>query len=240
VTGLLEIRDLVKHYQLGKAEPVHAINGVTLTIEPGEFVALYGPSGSGKSTLIDLVAAVKPPDSGTVRFNGRDLAAMSSRELDDFRLNDLGVIGQPENLTEGATAIEEASLRLCLTNTRDAESGIVPLMNRLGLGSRLHHSTEELSMGERQRVMIAMALATKPTLVLADEPTGNLDTDNSENVLRLLQETCEERGAALLLATHDPQAAAFAGQVHELRDGRLREYQPAHVLVPANSLREQA
>jgi putative ABC transport system ATP-binding protein len=152
-------------------------------------------------------------------------------------LNQLGVIGQPENLTEGATALEEASLRLCLTNTRKESSGIVQLMDRLGLASRLHHRTEELSMGERQRVMIAMALATHPSLVLADEPTANLDTENSENVLRLLQEVCEERGAALLLATHDPQAVAFAGQVHELRDGRLQEYRPGHVLVPTDSLR---
>jgi putative ABC transport system ATP-binding protein len=234
---LLEIVDLVKHYRLGKAEPIHAINGVTLAIERGEFVALYGPSGSGKSTLIDLVAAAKQPDSGTIRFDGRELSTMSGRELDDFRLNQLGVIGQPENLTEGATALEEASLRLCLTNTRNDYSKIVQLMDRLGLASRLHHRTEELSMGERQRVMIAMALATHPSLVLADEPTANLDTESSENVLRLLQEVCAERSAALLLATHDPQAVAFAGQVHELRDGRLQEYRPGHVLVPADSLR---
>lgn len=237
---MLDIREVVKHYPQGKADPVHAINGVTLTIEPGELVALYGESGSGKSTLIDLAAAALEPNSGTIRFKGRDLAAMSSRELDDFRLNDLGVIGSPNNLTEGATALEEASLRLCLTDTRNAESGIVELMDRLGLGKRLYHRTEELSMGERQRVMIAMALATNPGLVLADEPTANLDSANSENVLSLLQEVCIERGAALLLATHDPGAAGFADQLHELHDGRLRPYQPTHVLVPADPPREEA
>lgn len=232
---LLEIRDLVKQYQLGKAEPIRAVDGVTLTVAAGEFVALYGPSGSGKSTLIDLLAGAQLPDSGTIHFNGQDLAAMSEDEMDDFRLTQLGVIGPPENLTEGALAIEEASLRLALTDTRNAQSGIVALMDRLGLGNRLHHRIEELSMGQRQRVMIATALATSPTLVLADEPTGNLDTENSENVLRLLREICDERGASLLLATHDPQAAAFAAQVHELRDGHLKEYRPAHVLVPADS-----
>jgi putative ABC transport system ATP-binding protein len=236
---VLEIRDLVKQYQLGKAEPIRAIDGLTMTVEAGEFVALYGPSGSGKSTLIDLVAMAQKPDSGTVRFKGQDLAAMSEDELDEFRLTELGVIGSSENLTEGAFAIEDASLRLALTNTRNAESGIVPLMSRLGLGNRLDHRTEELSMGERQRVMIAMALATNPTLVLADEPTGNLDTENSANVLRILREICDERGAALLLATHDPQAAAFAAQVYELRDGHLQEYGPGHVLVIADSEREQ-
>jgi putative ABC transport system ATP-binding protein len=237
---LLEICDVVKHYRLGTAEPVHAINGVTLTIEPGEFVVLYGESGSGKSTLIDLAAAALEPNRGTIRFKGRDLAAMSSSELDDFRLNDLGVIGSPGNLTEGATALEEASLRLCLTNTRNAESGIVELMDRLGLGKRLYHCTEELSMGERERVMIAMALITSPDLVLADEPTANLDSANSENVLSLLQEICTERGAALLLATHDPRAASLADQLHELHDGRLRPYKPTHVLVPADPSREEA
>ncbi len=235
---MLEINELVKRYQLGKAEPIRAIDGVTLTVEPGEFVALYGPSGSGKSTLIDLVAAAQKPDSGTVRFKGQDLAAMSERELDEYRLTQLGVIGQPQDLIEGAFAIENASLRLALSDTRNAESGIVALMDRLGLGNRLRHRTEELSMGERQRVMIAMALSTNPMLVLADEPTGNLDTDNSENVLRLLREICDERGASLLLATHDPQAAGFAGQVHELRDGHLQEYRPGHVLVPAEPVGE--
>jgi putative ABC transport system ATP-binding protein len=230
---LLEVRDLLKRYQLGKAEPIRAIDGLALSIDAGEFVALYGPSGSGKSTLIDLLAAAQQPDGGTIRINGRDLAAMTERERDDYRLETIGVIGAPENLTEGAQAIEEASLRLCLTNTRNAASGIMGLMDRLGLGERLHHRTEELSMGERQRVMIAMALSTRPALVLADEPTGNLDTENSEKVLELLREICDEREVALLLATHDPQAARFAGQTHELRDGRLQAYRPGHVLVPA-------
>jgi putative ABC transport system ATP-binding protein len=231
----LEIRDLVKRYKLDKAEPICAIDGVTMSVAAGEFVALYGPSGSGKSTLIDLVAAAQKPDSGTIHLNGEDLAAMSEQRLDDYRLMQLGVIGPPDALTEGARAIEEASLRLALTDTRNAQSGIVPLMDRLGLGNRLYHRIEELSMGERQRVMIAMALSTRPTLVLADEPTGNLDTENSENVLRLLREICDERGAAILLVTHDPQSAGFASQVHELRDGRLQEYRPGHVLLPDGS-----
>jgi putative ABC transport system ATP-binding protein len=233
---LLEVRDLVKRYQLGKAEPVRAIDGLTFGIDAGEFVALYGPSGSGKSTLIDLLAGAQQPESGTILVNGRELARMSERELDDYRLGTIGVIGAPENLTEGALAIEEASLRLCLTDTRTAASGVIGLMDRLGLGDRLRHRTEELSMGERQRVMIAMALSTKPMLVLADEPTGNLDTENSQSVLRLLREICDERGVALLLATHDPQAAVFAERTHELRDGRLCDYRPAHVLMPTETI----
>jgi putative ABC transport system ATP-binding protein len=237
---VLELRDLVKHYRLGSAEPIHAVDGVTMTVQPGEFVALYGPSGSGKSTLIDLVAGAQRPDGGTVSFNGRDLAAMSERELDEYRLTQLGVIGQPQDLIEGAFAVENASLRLLLSNTRRAERAIVPLMDRLGLGDRLKHRTEELSMGERQRVMIAMALATNPILVLADEPTGNLDTERSEEVLALLREVCTERGAAVLLATHDPRAASFAVRTHELRDGHLREYRAGRLSAAAEAIPAEA
>jgi putative ABC transport system ATP-binding protein len=237
---VLELRDLVKHYRLGSAEPIHAVDGVTMTVQPGEFVALYGPSGSGKSTLIDLVAGAQRPDGGTVSFNGRDLAAMSERELDEYRLTALGVIGQPQDLIEGAFAVENASLRLLLSNTRGAERAVAPLMDRLGLGDRLRHRTEELSMGERQRVMIAMALATNPRLVLADEPTGNLDTERSEEVLSLLREVCTERGAAVLLATHDPQAASFAVRTHELRDGHLRVYRAGRLSADAEAIRVEA
>ncbi len=164
--------------------------------------------------------------------DGRDVSAMSHEESDEYRLRHLGIIGQPHNLIPGARAIENASLKLWLTNKRRARDTIEPLLERLGLGERMQHRTEQLSMGERQRVLIAMALATDPKLVLADEPTGTLDTQRTREVLALLRELCRERGAAIVLATHDPQAAAFADQVHELRDGRLGEYRPDHVLRP--------
>jgi putative ABC transport system ATP-binding protein len=211
-----------------------------MTAARGEFVALYGPSGSGKTTLLELVAGTLRPDGGMVYVNGRHVGSMSERDLDEYRLTQLGIIGQPQDLIPGAFAVENASLRLVLTNTRKAEEAIVPLMDRLGLGNRLEHRTEELSMGERQRVMIALALSTDPGLVLADEPTGNLDTDRTVEVLGLLREICAERGATVLLATHDPQAAAFADQVHELRDGHLQEYRPSQPLVPAGSLEQRA
>jgi putative ABC transport system ATP-binding protein len=237
---VLELRDLVKHYRVGEGEPIRAVDGVSMTAAAGEFVALYGPSGSGKTTLLELIAGSQKPDGGTVLVDGRDIFALSERALDEYRLTQLGIIGQPADLIAGAYAIENASLRLLLTNTRRANRAIEPLMVQLGLGDRLKHRTEELSMGERQRVMIAMALATNPTLVLADEPTGNLDSERTREVLELLQAICAERGAAVLLATHDPQAAAFADQIHELRDGHLQEYRPEHVLVPAATLEQQA
>jgi putative ABC transport system ATP-binding protein len=237
---VLELRDVIKHYRVGGGEPVRAVDGVSMAAAAGEFVALYGPSGSGKTTLLELIAGAQRPDAGSVRVDGQDVFALSARDLDEYRLTQLGIIGQAENLIPGAHAIENASLRLLLTNTRRAGRAIEPLMVRLGLGDRMEHRTEELSMGERQRVMIAMSLATNPRLVLADEPTGTLDSKRTGEVLGLLREVCAERGAAVMLATHDPQAALFADQIHELRDGRLQEYRPDHVLVPTASLRQPA
>jgi putative ABC transport system ATP-binding protein len=235
---VLELRDLVKHYRVGDGEPIRAVDGVSMTVAEGEFMALYGPSGSGKTTLLELIAGLSRPDGGAVLVGGHDVSAMSHRESDEYRLHRLGIIGQPQNLIPGARAIENASLKLWLTNKRGARDAIEPLLERLGLGERMLHRTEQLSMGERQRVLIAMALATDPKLVLADEPTGTLDTQRTREVLGLLRELCRERGAAIVLATHDPQAAAFADQVHELRDGRLREYIPDDVRLPAGSPRE--
>jgi putative ABC transport system ATP-binding protein len=201
-------------------------------------VALYGPSGSGKTTLLELISGMLWPDSGTVLVAGQDVFAMSHAEMDDFRLRQLGIIGQPHNLIPGARAIENASLKLLLTHGRRRGRPVIEeLLEQLELKERMWHRTEELSMGERQRVLIAMALALEPKLVLADEPTGSLDTRQTRKVLGMLRRLCVERGAAMLLATHDPLAAGFADRVHELRDGRLQEYSPEHVVVATGSLR---
>jgi putative ABC transport system ATP-binding protein len=237
---VLELRGLIKHYKVGDGEPIRAVDGVSMSVAAGEFVVLYGPSGSGKTTLLELIAGLQRPDGGAVLLDGRDISALSRHEIDEFRLRQLGIIGQPHNLIPGARAIENASLKLWLSNKREARRTIEPLLERLGLGARLLHRTEQLSMGERQRVLIAMALATDPKLVLADEPTGTLDTQRTREVLGLLRELCREREAGVVLATHDPQAAAFADQVHELRDGRLCEYRPDHhMLVPSGSSRPE-
>lgn len=218
---MLEVVDVSMHHTLGRVT-VPALDGVTLSVAPGEFVALYGPSGSGKSTLLNLIVGLTiEPVSGTITVNGRDVASMSRREADTYRLNALGIIGSPDVLQPGARAVRAASIRLRLSDTRNAEKAVEPLLIQLGLGNRLNHRVEQLSMGERQRVVIALALSTDPQLVLADEPTGSLDTENTRLVLSLLRDLCHERDLALLLATHDPEAAAFADQVVELRDGRL-------------------
>lgn len=234
---MLEVRQLVKLYRIGGEEPIRAVDGVSMNVPAGEFLALYGPSGSGKTTLLELIAGLRHPDSGSVLVEGRDITTMSRGESDEYRLRQLGVIGQPHHLIPGARAIDNASLKLWLASTRSAKKAIVPLLEQLGLGDRLLHRTEQLSMGERQRVLIARALAMNPRLVLADEPTGNLDTQRTREVLALLRELCLQRGMALILATHDPEAAAFADQVHELRDGRLGSYSPEHQAVPLGQRR---
>jgi putative ABC transport system ATP-binding protein len=223
---MLEVQDLVKLYRVGDGAPIRALDGVSLSIAPGEFVALYGPSGSGKSTLIDLIAGFQRPDRGTVLVDGSNVAELTERQHAQYLSRTIGIVGQPDELLPGALARENAALKLLRLDPRNATRAIEPLLIELGLGERMMLRTSRLSMGERQRVMIAQALSTDPRLVLADEPTGSLDSARGREVLGLLRDMCRQRGAAVLLATHDPQAAAFADRVHALRDGRLTEYEP--------------
>jgi putative ABC transport system ATP-binding protein len=224
---LLELRDLVKHYPDSSGEPVRAVDGVSLKVEPGEMVALYGPSGSGKTTLLLMVATLLAPTSGQVLIGGRDVSSLSEKEASHFRLSELGFIRQNFDLLPGVTAIDNAVLKLLKSvRWREAHRQIAPLLERLGLGERLEHRAETLSMGERQRVMIARALSTKPRLLLADEPTGSLDTQRGREVLDLLTELCREHQVAVVLVSHDPQAAGYADRVYALRDGKLGEYEP--------------
>lgn len=232
---MLDLRRLVKHYPSGD-EVVRALDGVSMAVDAGELVALYGPSGSGKTTLLTIVAALMAPDSGSVTVGGRDLASLSSRDAARYRRVELGYVAQSPDLLAGGSVLDNAALKLIGLrvggarrglNRRDAHAGVAPLLERLGLEGRLHHRPHELSAGERQRVLVARALSTEPRLLLADEPTGNLDGQRSRQVLTLLTEVCRERQVALLLVTHDPQAASFADRAYELRDGQLGEYVPA-------------
>jgi putative ABC transport system ATP-binding protein len=222
---MLRLHDLVKHYPTVVGEPVRAVDGVSLHVSPGEMVALYGPSGSGKTTLLLMIATLLEPTSGTVTIDDRDVSTLSEREASRFRLEQLGFIRQNFDLLPGVSAIDNAVLKLLKTmRWRDAHRQIVPLLERLGLGERLAHPAETLSMGERQRVMIARALSTRPRLLLADEPTGSLDSQRGREVLELLRELCRERGVAIVLVSHDPLAAGYADRVFALRDGRLLDY----------------
>jgi len=228
---VLELRELVKHFPVASGAPVRAVDGVSLSVPGGEFVALYGPSGSGKTTLLMLIAALLRPDAGSILLDERDISRLTDPETARYRLHDLGFVRQSLNLIPGATALDNAALKLMGTDigAREARRRIVPLLERLGLGERSAHRAEQLSMGERQRVMLARALSTEPKLLLADEPTGSLDSTRGREVLELLAETCRERGVAVVLVTHDPQAASFADRVFALRDGRLVEHEPGQV-----------
>lgn len=223
----LELRDVVKHYE-GGAETVRAVDGVTLTVEPGELVALYGPSGSGKSTLLMMCAAVFGPDRGSIRFDGREVGAFSGRESDVYRREDVGFVSQDFFLTPHASALDSAMMGLGARGftAREARAKTLPWLERLGLSARASHTTEQLSMGERQRVAIARALVGEPGLLLTDEPTGNLDSERSKEVLELLREICKEREAPGVLVTHDPAAVELVDRALTLRDGRLVDESP--------------
>jgi putative ABC transport system ATP-binding protein len=232
---VLELREIIKHYTIGEGEPVRAVDGVSLTVSAGELVALYGPSGSGKTTLLMMIAALLAPDSGTVLVAGKPISSLSRGEAARYRRTELGFVRQSLDLIAGATVLDNAALKLFGgMRRRDAHRQVMPLLERLGLEERINHRAEQLSMGERQRVMIARALSTEPALVLADEPTGSLDTRRGSEVLNLLSEIRREHQVGVLLVTHDPQAAGYADSVRALRDGKLVAYEPhdelAHVV----------
>jgi putative ABC transport system ATP-binding protein len=220
----LQLQGVVKRYRSG-GETVMAVDDVSMDVRPGELVALYGPSGSGKTTLLLIAAGLMAPDQGEVLFDGRDLARCSSREGVTFRRRHVGFIFQSFHLTPGASALDNTALKLLADgySLGDAHAAAQPWLERVGLGERLQNTPEQMSMGECQRVAIARALVNEPGLLLADEPTGSLDSLRSRQTLGLLREICHERGIPALLVTHDPQASSFADRVHTLRDGRLTD-----------------
>jgi putative ABC transport system ATP-binding protein len=220
----LELHDVVKHYSDG-VERVKAVDGVSLTVSGGEFVALYGPSGSGKTTLLMLAAALTPPDSGSILFDGQSIGDLSERASALYRRRDVGFIFQSFHLMPHTSALDNATIKLTGGGytLRQARSQAMPWLERVGLGDRAQRTPEQLSMGERQRVAIARALVNEPQLLLADEPTGNLDSKRSGEILALMRDICHERRIPGVLVTHDPDAIRFVDRVHTLRDGHLAD-----------------
>jgi putative ABC transport system ATP-binding protein len=218
----LELREVVKHYSTD-IETIKAVDGVSLTVSGGELVALYGPSGSGKTTLLMLAAALSTPDSGCISFDGRVLSELSERDSALYRRRDVGFIFQAFHLMPHTSALDNATIKLTGDGCtlREGRRRALPWLERVGLASRADHTPEQLSMGERQRIAIARALANEPRLLLADEPTGNLDSKRSREILALMRDICHERGIPGLLVTHDLDAAPFADRVHTLRDGHM-------------------
>jgi putative ABC transport system ATP-binding protein len=219
---MLTFERVVKRYR-SAGEEVHALAGVSLTVAPGEMLALQGPSGSGKTTLLLLAAGAIAADEGSVRFQGRELGGMSEREAAQYRLGEVGLIAQSTHLMARVAAVENAATKLLLAGVSlaQAREQAHGWLARVGMSERAGRTPEELSGGERQRVAIARALAGAPKLILADEPTANLDSHRSAEIVALLNELAREDGRAVLLVTHDVEAAAAADRVLELRDGRV-------------------
>jgi ABC-type lipoprotein export system ATPase subunit len=211
---------VVKHYRRGD-EDVVALAGVDLTVDPGELAALVGRSGSGKSTLLHLAGGLDVPDQGVVRVAGRDLATLTTAQRARARRQDIGFVFQLFHLLPALTVAENVELPLLLDGRRRRRTRVNALLERVGVSHRADHLPGELSGGEMQRAAIARALVAGPRLLLADEPTGNLDSTTGASVLELLSEVVTEEGTALLMVTHDEAAAALAGRVLRLSDGQL-------------------
>jgi putative ABC transport system ATP-binding protein len=218
IACMLELEDVVKSYR-GAGEDVRAVDRVNLRLQAGEMVALHGPSGSGKTTLLLLAAALLAPERGTIRFQGRDLASFSQAQSSEYLLRQVGFVYQHFRLMPRVSALENASRKLLMSGVgmREAQARATPWLERVGLGERLDRPPERLSGGERQRVAIARVLATEPTLILADEPTGNLDTKTGDGVLELLTGAAGAR--TVVLVTHDMRIAERADRILTIRDG---------------------
>jgi putative ABC transport system ATP-binding protein len=228
-TTVLELEDVVKRYQ-GASEEVRAVDGVTLRVDPGELVAVHGPSGSGKTSLLLMIAALLQPDSGMIRYDGRNLASLSEQQTSEYQLRDIGFVYQRFRLMPRASALENAARKLLVggVRMREAQERAKPWLERVGLGERIGHTPSEMSGGECQRVAIARVLACEPRLILADEPTGNLDSSRGREIVQLLSSIARERSAAVLLVTHDLAALEIADRSYALRDGKLTGAGPEH------------
>jgi putative ABC transport system ATP-binding protein len=221
---VLELEEVVKHYR-GAGEEVRAIDGVSMSVSQGEMVSLLGPSGSGKTTLLLLMAALLRAEAGAVRYQKRDLASLSESEVSGYLMNEVGFIFQRSHLWPRSSTIRNASEKLIVTGVgvSEARERVIPWLERVGLGDRLEHAAGQLSGGERQRVAVARVLACEPRLILADEPTGSLDSARSTQIVELLRSISRDRGAMIVIVTHDPAVAALADRRYTLRDGVVVE-----------------
>ena len=219
---LIQVRGLARHYRVGRQE-VRALDGVDLETRRGEFLALVGPSGSGKSTLLSLLGGLDRPSAGTAQVADLELGRASDAELVKYRRERVGFIFQSFNLLAMRTAVEnvETPLMLAEVKPRERRARALELLESVGLGARAHHKPNELSGGEMQRVAVARSLANRPLLLLADEPTGNLDSQTGQGILDLLREAVRAQNVTLVLVTHDMKVAGYADRIVHMLDGRI-------------------
>ena len=221
--AIVSVRDAVKNYTLGNVV-VPALRGVTLDVQAGDFISIAGPSGSGKTTLLNLIGCVDTPTSGTVEVAGKDTSKLSERELTSLRLHTIGFIFQSFNLVSVLTVFQNIELPLLLQRelgSDERRSRVMELLDKVGIREYAQHRPSELSGGQRQRVAIARALVTRPQLVLADEPTANLDSATGENIIDLMKEMNRKDGTTFIFSTHDPKVMAHASAIVRIADGRL-------------------
>jgi len=221
--AIVETKNVCKTYGMNGVS-VEAVRGIDLAIQPSEFVAIVGPSGSGKSSLLYLLGAMDRPTSGEVLFEGRDLAKLHDQQRTELRAKKIGFVFQTFNLLPSLNAYEniEIAMRLGGMGRAERHNRTTELLERVDLGERAKHQPRHLSGGERQRVAIARALGNRPSLLLADEPTGNLDSKTGTGILELLRSISSDDGQTVIMVTHDFQAASYADRVLVLRDGRIR------------------
>lgn len=223
MSAIIELRSVVKDYPLGKLK-VRALQGIDLVVDRGEFTTIAGPSGSGKTTLLNLIGCVDVPSEGTVVFDGAVTSSLSDKELTSLRLHKLGFIFQSFNLVPVLSVFQNVELPLLLQGGIDAptrKKRVNDILERVGIGKYVGHRPNELSGGQRQRVAIARALVTAPMLVLADEPTANLDSVTGGQILALMKELNQQQGVTFIFSTHDHQVMALAGRIVRVQDGRI-------------------
>ena len=222
MSALIDIRDVTKTYEMGAETIVHALDGVSLSIDAGDYVAIMGPSGSGKSTLMNLIGCLDTPSTGSYVLKGREIATMNDDELAQIRNKEIGFIFQTFNLLPRADAVQNVELPLVYSGLprRERKARAEKALDAVGLGTRKHHRPNEMSGGQRQRVAIARALVNDPSILLADEPTGNLDSKTGEEILALMDDL-HRGGNTIILVTHEDELAQHAARVVRLRDGKI-------------------
>ncbi|MGH9399815.1 MAG: ABC transporter ATP-binding protein [Thermoanaerobaculia bacterium] len=230
---LIDIRDITKVYEMGQ-EKVHALSGVTLTVQKAEYVAIMGPSGSGKSTLMNLIGCLDTPTSGSYVLNGREVATMTDDELAAIRNQEIGFVFQTFNLLPRTTALQQVELPLVYSGLprKERRDRAVKALEAVGLADRMSHQPSEMSGGQRQRVAIARALINDPSILLADEPTGNLDSQTGIEIMALFDEL-NRRGNTIVVVTHEEDVAAHARRIVRLRDGKVLNDGPNERARPA-------